>query len=68
MTSKVVVSAHCADSKCVLVTIKNNGAVIEQRTLQNGESTEVLIYDGRSVESLEVEKELLAPSEAKDEA
>jgi len=56
MTSKVNVSAHCADTKYVLVSVTANGKVIEERILQNGESTEVLIYDDRAVTSREVEK------------
>jgi len=55
MTSKVTVNAHCADNKYVLVSVSANGKVIEERTLKNGESTEVLIYDDRAVTSREVE-------------
>lgn len=63
MTSKVTVNAHCAESKYVLVSITANGKVLEERALQNGESTEVLIYDDRAVTSREVEKEHLQVAE-----
>lgn len=51
MTSQVKVAAHCADTKEVVVKVFNvvTDKLIEEFTLQNGESREVLIYDDRAV-------------------
>lgn len=57
MTSSVKVDAHCASNKEVVVVITNNGEVVEEHILQDGEKTEVLIYDGRAVSTHERLKE-----------
>jgi len=64
MTSQVKVSAHCSDDKEVVVTVAGiidhaTGAagIIEEFTLQNGESAERSIYDSRSVSFVEVLKQ-----------
>lgn len=60
MTSQVKISAHCSDDKEVLVTVAGiinhstgETGIIEEFTLQNGESAERAIYDSRSVTSAE---------------
>lgn len=65
MTSQVKVSAHCADNKEVVVRVFNvaTDQGIEEFTLQNGESREVLIYDDRAVATHErVKKAETTPS------
>lgn len=64
MTSQVKVSAHCSDNKEVRVTVTGvinhetgEIGVIEQFTLQNGETAERCIYDSRHVQAVEVLKE-----------
>ena len=64
MTSQVKVSAHCSDNKEVRVTVTGvvnhetgEVGVIEQFTLQNGETAERFIYDSRYVQAVEVLKE-----------
>ena len=57
MTSSVKVDAHCASNKEVVVVITNNGEVVEEHILQDGERTEVLIYEGRAVSTHERVKE-----------
>ena len=63
MTSNVKVSAHCSDDKEVRVTvtgITNHATgevgVIEEFTLQNGESAERAIFDSREIQATEVLK------------
>lgn len=55
MTTNVVVTAHCADTKEVKVSIhtENTG---EAYTLQDGESGEYVVYDDREITVKEVEK------------
>jgi len=62
MTSQVKVDAHCADNKEVVVKVFNvaTDKAIEEFTLQNGESRQVLIYDDRAVASYERLKEVVA--------
>lgn len=57
MTSSVRVAAHCASNKEVIVTVTNGDVFVEEQVLQDGESTEILIYDGRAVSSHERVKE-----------
>lgn len=57
MTSSVKVAAHCAASKEVVVVVTNGNDVVETQILQDGESTEILIYDNRAVSSHERVKE-----------
>ena len=57
MTSSVKVAAHCASNKEVVVTVTNGDAVVETQILQDGESTEIMIYDNRAVSSSERLKE-----------
>lgn len=61
MTSQVKVDAHCADNKEVVVKVFNvaTDKAIEEFTLQNGESRQVLIYDDRAVASYERLKEVV---------
>lgn len=59
MTSQVKVAAHCSDNKEVVVRVFNvaTDQLVEEFTLQNGESREVLIYDDRAVATHERIKE-----------
>lgn len=57
MTSSVRVAAHCASNKEVVVTVTNGDVFVEEQILQDGESTEILIYDERAVSSHERVKE-----------
>lgn len=59
MTSVSRISAHCADTKELVVRIwdLDTNQTVEERILQNGESTEVLMYDSRAVTSHEREKQ-----------
>lgn len=63
MTSQVKVSAHCTSNKEVVGKVFNvtTGEMIEEFTLQDGESREVLIYDDRAVTSFERLKEEPTP-------
>ena len=57
MTSAVKVSAHCANTKEVVVVVTNNAVVVEEFVLQDGEVKEVMIYDERVVSTYERVKE-----------
>ena len=60
MTSSVKVAAHCASDKEVVVNVTNGDTVVETQILQDGESTEIMIYDNRAVSSFERLKEAAA--------
>lgn len=58
MTSSVKVSAHCADTKEVVVVVTTGAAeVVEQYVLQNGEVKDLAIWDDRTVSTFERVKE-----------
>lgn len=63
MTTTVKVSAHCADSVEVRVEVINTAAVpmsrniVEQVTLQNGESAERVVYGDLEIRVREVAKD-----------
>jgi hypothetical protein len=56
MTTNVVVTAHCAATKEVKVTITDPTAETEHFVLQDGESADRVVYDGREISVKEVEK------------
>lgn len=56
MTTSVKVSAYCSDTKQVNIAVTENGSVIETKVLQDGESTDLAVYDNRTVTVLEVLK------------
>lgn len=56
MTTTVKVMAHCAASKEVYVVLMDGGQEIEKFALQDGESQERYVYDGRSISVREVVK------------
>lgn len=62
MTSTVTIAAHCADHKEVRVQIYEHGdqTVLEQFTMENGETQSRAIFDGRCIAVGEFVKE--APS------
>lgn len=61
MTTTVIVQAHVSEDKEVKVTITDDCtdkgcAAVEEITLQDGESTERHVYDGREIVVKEVLK------------
>lgn len=58
MTTTVIIKAHCASTKEVKVAIKDNvaGVWLENITLQDGETTEHYVYDGREISVQEFTK------------
>ena len=58
MTTTVIIKAHCAGTKEVKVAIKDNvtGSSLDDITLQDGETTEHYVYDGREISVIEVTK------------
>lgn len=58
MTSSVIVSAHCADTKEVEVTINDNitGETLEYFRMQNGEEATRHVYDDVVIRVNEVKK------------
>lgn len=59
MTTTVTINAHLATTKEVQVEINDNstGTLVEKFTLQDGESAERHVYDGREIIVREVAKE-----------
>lgn len=56
MTTSITIAAHLASNKEVKATVTDNGQFASECTLQDGETTEILVYDGREVTVKEVEK------------
>lgn len=58
MTSIVKVTAHCSQTKEVVVVVNDGGVKNEylSKVLQDGESCDVYIYDSRSVNTYEQNK------------
>ncbi len=58
MTTTVIIKAHLSTTKEVRVTINDNvsGTKLEEFTLQDGETAERYVYDGREINVLEVTK------------
>jgi hypothetical protein len=59
MTSKVVISAHCADNKQVLIVQSGNwnGENREETTtIENGEVKDLVFYDDMMISVIEVVK------------
>jgi sucrose-6-phosphate hydrolase SacC (GH32 family) len=54
MTTTVTIAAHLSSQKEVHVKISDNGNIVEEFTLQDGETTERHIYDGREITAIEV--------------
>ena len=50
MTTKVTIQAHCAYNKEVEIVLTENEALIELKKINDGESHELYVYDGRSVQ------------------
>jgi hypothetical protein len=57
MTSSVKVSAHCGDNKKVQINVVEHDGVENTIYLENGETTEISVYDEKSVSVKEVVKE-----------
>lgn len=59
MTSRVVISAHCSDDKCVHITQSGswNGADrLVIKTIENGETHDMIFYDDMSITVKEIKK------------
>ena len=56
MTTKVTINAHCASTTQVEIIITNSEIDLERIVLQDGESTDVYVYDDRSIQVRESEK------------
>lgn len=58
MTTTVIIKAHCSSDKEVKVAINDNvtGTNVENFTVQDGETAERYVYDGREISVLEVLK------------
>ncbi len=56
MTTNVVITAHCANTKEVKISVTDNGKSVEELTLQDGGSADRTVYDGREISVKEVEK------------
>lgn len=56
MTTTVKIDAHLSDTKEVKVVITDNGETVEDFALQDGESAERYVYDGREISVKEVGK------------
>ena len=57
MTTTVIVQAHCADTKEVIITVEELGNRVEEFTLQDGEEKELVVYDNRVATIIEIEKD-----------
>lgn len=56
MTTTVTIAAHHSSNKEVQVKISDHGNTVEQFALQDGETAERYVYDGREISVKEVEK------------
>ena len=58
MTSSVIVTAHCADTKEVSVMLRDNltNALVEEFKLQDGEEATRYVYDDLIIKIKETEK------------
>ncbi len=56
MTTTVTINAHLSTEKEVAVRIIDNGEIVEEFTLQDGESDDRAVYDGRQITVKEIEK------------
>lgn len=56
MTTTVTIAAHCADTKEVQVTIMDGELNAESFVMQDGETLDRAVYDGRKISVNEVEK------------
>lgn len=57
MTTTVKVSAHCSSSKEVEIVLTDGPTEIEKVVIQDGQTAERYVYDGRSISVQEVEKQ-----------
>ena len=56
MTTTVTITAHLSTEKEVRVKLTDNGQPVEEFALQNGETAERYVYDGREISVQEVAK------------
>lgn len=56
MTTTVKIMAHCSDTIEVQIAVEDEGVQVQNITIQDGEETEVYVYDNRVVLVEEVEK------------
>ena len=57
MTTKVTIEACCAPEKQVFIRIDEEGQDSQITVLQNGESTDFVVYDNRSIHVEEMLKD-----------
>lgn len=57
MTTTVIIKAHLPSTKEVKILISENGNTVEDFALQDGETAERYVYDGREIVVKEVEKQ-----------
>ena len=56
MTTNVKISAHCSEDVEVRVFISDDTGPLETIVLQDGEETEQVVYDYRTVKVMELKK------------
>jgi len=56
MTTTVIINAHCDDKTEVQIGILDKGIVVEEHTIQDGESSEQVVYDDRMIKVREIKK------------
>jgi len=56
MTTTVTIAAHHSAEKEVRVKITDNGGTVEEFALQDGETADRYVYDGREISVQEVVK------------
>lgn len=56
MTTTVIIAAHHSADKEVRVKITDNGIIVEEFAIQDGEKAERYVYDGREISVQEVVK------------
>lgn len=56
MTTTVIIKAHVSSDKAVLVTMHDGTKLVEEFTIQDGETAERYIYDERVITTREFVK------------
>lgn len=57
MTTSVKVEAHCSTDTEVKIAVKEGDDVLETTTIQDGETAEKYVFDGREITVKEVKKD-----------
>lgn len=56
MTTNVKIEAHCGTDTEVEISVHEDGQAIETTRIQNGETEEKYVFDGRQITVMEVKK------------